>query len=698
MFSRQNTDAPSRRYYQDMRNASRGDGGAGELMRALGMVKEAASDFQQYQEASAAKQSEADQAQGAEAAAAGLVDPEKEAESNAYRSGVLWQRGDADWSTRRAAMAQGVQQLIQNQTDPDPAKREAEVAAFLEQQNRDFAVNEDESLRDFGSPAANRHFAAQMAAARGEIIPQASAMIRKRMGEESLSSMATAVVGKLKAGIHVDPAEEFSRLLPFVDRREAVETLMQATEAAAGELQQSDPARGLKMIDGLLGWTKQANPQQPEAAPTTAPAGLMQPFAGFASVKRTGKMGDARSGGSAHNGEDFPVPVGTSIVAPMGGEVVSSMRNARGGNQVRVRLDNGAIVGFAHLSSRGVQVGQRVEAGAELGLSGNTGKSTGPHVHMTVEVGGKKVSPSGYFSEQPASSGAASSPAFQAAFGDGGLADAVPQADTGPGGASGADTLTGPLSLSPGQTLHLQEFRRMYSQRAEAEAERERSERQATTAASFISRLSGATGTYPTVAEVQGLIRAGAVAPQQGMQLLNIIDSDRRQRVSDARQAASWAREDRKDAKEDYLRGRVGTLLGPVYAGRSSVTDATGKLLAMVAREMDPEIRQALLREVGGELNNVQTLRVKGPEYKGADNDLNNWEEAYASQLGKVRMPRGVDGQAARRLIRGKLDEVRAELGRGDVSPEKVRDYMGGVERRMDLWFQQTFPLRALKK
>nr|WP_167381894.1 M23 family metallopeptidase [Novosphingobium panipatense] len=666
------------------------------------MAREAASDFRAYQEGASARQKEQDQSDGSLAAAAGQVDPEREAESKAYQAGVLWQRGDADWSTRRSNMEQGLQQLIQKQTDPDPAKREAEVAVYLEQQNHDFALSEDGSLRDFGSPDANRHFAAQMLATREALLPQAAGLIRKRMGEESLANMATAVVGKLKAGIHVDPAEEFSRLLPFVDRREAVETFMQATEAAAGELQQSDPTRGLKMIDGLLGWAKQASPeaqpQQPAAAPTQAPAGLMQPFAGFASVKRTGKMGDARSGGSAHNGEDFPVPVGTSIVAPMGGEVVSSMRNARGGNQVRVKLDNGAIVGFAHLSSRGVQVGQRVEAGAELGLSGNTGKSTGPHVHMTFEVGGKKVSPSGYFSEQPASSRAVSSPAFQAAFGDVGSADAVPQADAGPGGELGADTLTGPLSLSPGQILHLQEFRRMYSQRAEAEAEREKSERQATTAASFISRLSGATGTYPTAAEVQSLIRAGAVAPQQGMQLLNIIDSDRRQRISDARQAASWAREDRQEAKEDYLRGRVGSLLGPVYAGRSSVTDATGKLLAVVAREADPEIRQALLREVGGELNNVQTLRVKGPEYRGADNDLNSWEEAYSGQLGKVRMPRGVDGQAARRLIRAKLDEVRTELGRGDVSPEKVRDYMGGVERRMDLWFQQTFPPRALKR
>ncbi|GAB7553103.1 hypothetical protein NRB_26090 [Novosphingobium sp. 11B] len=753
-------------------------------MRALGMVREAASDFQQYQEGRAAKQAEADQAEGAEAAAAGLVDPAKQQESKAYQAGVLWQRGDADWATRQSAMEQGVQQLIQGQTDPDPAKREAEVAEFLEQQNRAFAVDEEGNLRDFGSPAAARHFATQMGQVRGVLLPQAASLIRKRMGEESLSNMATAVIGKLKAGQQIDPADEFARLLPSVDRRAAVETLMQAVEAAAGEAQQSDPQAGLRMIDGLLGWAQRGSgrptddlpkplipgnlseairyrvknsdgsvstvrtmsigtdegevliptvvddkvvsdeaaiehfrktgenfgtfktPEEATAyamalhsrheaqlakegtAPTT---GLLQPFQGFTAGKRTGKMGDARSGGSSHNGEDFPVPVGTPITSPLGGEVISSMRNARGGNQVRVRLDNGAIVGFAHLSSREVQVGQRVEAGAQLGLSGNTGKSTGPHVHMTMEVDGRKVSPSDYFAQR-ARAALPTSEALGSAFGSAGSGE-----DSG-GEVSTITPLEGPLALSPGQVLHLQEFRRTYSQRAEAEAERRRSEDQAGNLSQLIARLTGAEGNYPTKAEVQAKVRAGAVSPQQGMQLLNIIDGDTRQARSDARQAVAWAREDQRESKESYLRSRVGSLLGPVYAGRATITETVGKLTAAVSRESDPELRQALMQSVHGELSQLQTLRQKGPEYQGAGDDLDGWEDAYGGQLGKVRLPRGMDTQSARGLIRSKLDEVRTELGRGNVPPDRVKGYMESAERRLDLWFSQTFPPRAVKR
>ncbi|MFC6621321.1 M23 family metallopeptidase [Novosphingobium panipatense] len=678
---------------QDMRNASRGEGGASELLRALGMVRNAAADFQQYQEAKADQEAEADEAEGMEAFAAGVVDPTKLAESKAYRAGVEWQRGEADWATRRSTMADGMGQLIQNQTDPDPIKRRAEVVTFLEQQNHDFAVGEDGQLRKFGSAAANRHFAEQMAGVRSAMLPQADVMIRKRMGEQSLEDMGTTVMGLAKAGDFLDPETAFARVLPYVDRRDAMETYIQAVEAAAGELQQTDPARGLQLIDKLLGWdrTRQnASVAQPTAAPT---AGLLTPFQGFLAGKRTGKMGDARSGGSAHNGEDFPVPIGTPIVAPLGGEVVSSMRNARGGNQVRVRLDNRAIVGFAHLSSREVQVGQRVDAGAQLGLSGNTGKSTGPHVHMTMEVDGKKVSPSSYFSEQPAGAPALpTSEAFSSAFGAAGEGEAAG------GKVSTITPLEGPLALSPGQVLHLQEFRRTYSQRAGAEAERQRSEQQAGNLSSLIARLTGAEGNYPTKAEVQAKVRAGAVSPQQGMQLLNIIDGDTRQARSDARQAAAWAREDRREGKEAYLRSRVGSLLGPVYAGRATITETVGKLTAAVSREADPELRQALMQSVHGELSQLQTLRQKGPEYQGAGDDLDGWEDTYAGQLGKVRLPRGMDTQSARALIRSKMDEVRTDLGRGNVSPEKVRGYMESAERRLDMWFSHTFPPRPVAK
>ncbi|MGH6746390.1 M23 family metallopeptidase [Novosphingobium sp.] len=781
MFSRRNTEAPAVRSYQNMRNATRGDGGAAELLNALGMAKNAASDFQSYQDNKAAKTRETDQADAFIDEATGMVDEARMQKSKAYREGALMSRTQAEWATKLPDLESGLQELLQNQTDPDPAKREAEVAHYLETFNRTFAVGEDGELRDFGSPGANRWLAEQMAGLRGNAMSRASQLIDKRMGEESMSNMSAAVRGQIVAGQDVNWDQALGMLLPSVDRKAGVVELISSVKGAVGQLEETDPVRGRRILDGLLGWAKQPAAGAPEAPkpfiagnlaediryrvknddgsvstvrtmsigtdqgevliPTVVggkvvsdeaaiahyrktgenfgtfktpeeatayaealhqrhaaqlqaeaskvPSGLMEPFAGFTTVKRTGKMGDARTGGSSHNGEDFPVPVGTAIVAPTGGEVISSMRNARGGNQVRVKLDNGDIVGFAHLSSREVQVGQRVEAGAQLGLSGNTGKSTGPHVHMTVEVGGKKVSPSGYFSEQPKGS-----TGFAEAFAPTSPpSPPLPSEEANEAGGVQLTPPTGNLTLSADQVLDLQEYRRTYNNRIDARVDRQRTETQSKTSAEYLSRLAGI-GAYPTVTEVRDAIRGGAINPQQGTQLLNIIDSDRRQKISDARQAASWAREDERVGKEDRLQGKLGSILGPIYAGRSTVMDGTSRLLALASAETDPEVRQALLREGSSELGTIQSLRLKGPEYQSADTDLNSWESTYTSQLGKVRLPRGMDTQSAKALIRQKMDTFRTELGRGNWSPDRVPTFMNSAERRLDAWFQETFPPR----
>lgn len=85
-----------------------------------------------------------------------------------------------------------------------------------------------------------------------------------------------------------------------------------------------------------------------------------------------------------HNGLDFGVPVGTDITATMSGKVVYAGWNNQGyGNLVIV--ENGPYrTYFAHLSEVPVQLGQIVSAGDVVGLSGNTGNSTGPHLHYEV--------------------------------------------------------------------------------------------------------------------------------------------------------------------------------------------------------------------------------------------------------------------------------------------------------------------------
>ena len=94
-----------------------------------------------------------------------------------------------------------------------------------------------------------------------------------------------------------------------------------------------------------------------------------------------------------HAGLDFGIPVGTPIQSTIGGEVTYAGWNSQGyGNLVMVQ--NGPVTTvYGHLSGIGVHPGQVVGPGALLGLSGDSGNSTGPHLHYEVRVNGVPVDP-----------------------------------------------------------------------------------------------------------------------------------------------------------------------------------------------------------------------------------------------------------------------------------------------------------------
>lgn len=99
---------------------------------------------------------------------------------------------------------------------------------------------------------------------------------------------------------------------------------------------------------------------------------------------------------SGHVALDFGVPVGTPVKATLDGKVVYAGWNDQGyGNLVIV--ENGPYrVYFAHLSKIPVKVGEKVNAGMIIGYSGNTGNSTGPHLHYEVRKNGKAVDPTSF--------------------------------------------------------------------------------------------------------------------------------------------------------------------------------------------------------------------------------------------------------------------------------------------------------------
>lgn len=95
----------------------------------------------------------------------------------------------------------------------------------------------------------------------------------------------------------------------------------------------------------------------------------------------------------SHNGTDFAVPTGTEVVAPEAG-VITGAGAGSGGEGNYVILDaNGVVHKFFHLSKILVQSDDQVDAGDVLALSGNTGYSTGPHLHWETHIAGTPVDP-----------------------------------------------------------------------------------------------------------------------------------------------------------------------------------------------------------------------------------------------------------------------------------------------------------------
>ena len=98
-----------------------------------------------------------------------------------------------------------------------------------------------------------------------------------------------------------------------------------------------------------------------------------------------------------HSGMDLAVPTGTPIRAALPGTVTVSKYNAGGyGYYVCIDHGNGLSTLYGHCSKLLVRVGQTVEAGDIIALSGNTGRSTGPHLHFEVRVNGERTNPRYY--------------------------------------------------------------------------------------------------------------------------------------------------------------------------------------------------------------------------------------------------------------------------------------------------------------
>jgi len=154
-----------------------------------------------------------------------------------------------------------------------------------------------------------------------------------------------------------------------------------------GETLSNDEIRANAILQGLdrMNLYRLAADKSPFATPIKS---------AFRFTSGFGYRRDPKGAGTRmHTGTDFAASYGTPIYATADGVVTYAGWNSGYGRQVKIQHEFGIETSYAHQSNIRVKVGQRVSRGDRIGDMGNSGRSTGTHLHYEVRIGGKPVNP-----------------------------------------------------------------------------------------------------------------------------------------------------------------------------------------------------------------------------------------------------------------------------------------------------------------
>ena len=130
---------------------------------------------------------------------------------------------------------------------------------------------------------------------------------------------------------------------------------------------------------------------------TKIPPTYIKPISGGRLTSGFGKRKAPKPGASTyHKGIDWATPVGTPVYASSGGTVAKAGWGSGYGYVIYINHPDGKQTRYGHLSKIYVKAGQSVSQNDKIALTGNTGISTGPHIHFEILVNGKQVNPFDY--------------------------------------------------------------------------------------------------------------------------------------------------------------------------------------------------------------------------------------------------------------------------------------------------------------
>lgn len=171
---------------------------------------------------------------------------------------------------------------------------------------------------------------------------------------------------------------EFNALDTSSDIVIGMELIIPDGEPAATAPTKTEAKAAVKAVTKITSTSKKDDDKKQESTVATVSSSYKLPIRG--SVLTQGVHGS--------NGVDFGAPIGTTVTASLGGEVILAKKdgayNGGYGNYIVIKHSNGTQTLYAHLSSVSVSVGDSVNTGEVIAKSGNTGRSTGPHLHFEV--------------------------------------------------------------------------------------------------------------------------------------------------------------------------------------------------------------------------------------------------------------------------------------------------------------------------
>lgn len=167
-------------------------------------------------------------------------------------------------------------------------------------------------------------------------------------------------------------------------------------EPATPEPATPEPGPEPSKSDGHGAPQKPSPKPEPVKPPQPAQRDRVRPLPGHRRVTSTFKDHRSRRPPSTAPGIDLACPRGTEVRAWAAGKVIRACRSEAGGLSVWILHDGGIRTYYAHLRAVSVREGETVAAGQKIAESGNTGHSTGPHLHFAMVRNGAYVDPAPY--------------------------------------------------------------------------------------------------------------------------------------------------------------------------------------------------------------------------------------------------------------------------------------------------------------